>query len=395
MDEQLIVFEQFLLPQKVLQYSGLVYFKFQRRNGRLTSNCASAFYVSIILVSIYYVFNCFDLVYSTWVGKPSSQNIAILCLTTYLCIRGLTLFFKHDDILTLFNDLDRIYPRDMATQAAMEVSKVYKQHVQRHNIIHYFSFTTLAMFCVMPVVLYIFDNERTGIITLEQQIVGGWFPFGIRQSHAAYPLVCLYDFKDAFVGLTFFATFDAIFNTIQENIIMHLDDLNRQVRALNASDSNSTSCDEFFEHIRSLVRRHQHLRKLCHKFNDFCKMCILLTDFVSALALCFHLVMLTETHNLMMIIKYLLPTLGLVLFTFDQCWRGTQLEQASLKFQQALFAHNWYMGSKKYRKFIILWLTQSQRTMKISAYGLIDVNMVHFTDIMQLAYKLLAFLKSR
>ncbi|XP_030374342.1 odorant receptor 88a-like [Scaptodrosophila lebanonensis] len=151
---------------------------------------------------------------------------------------------------------------------------------------------------------------------------------------------------------------------------------------------------QFFKHITSLLRRQQRIHQLNAKFNAISKNCFLVGDFIAAGSLCFLLFAITETKDVMLIVQYVLPTMGLILFTLDQCYHGAQLEEASKNLETVVYNHNWYEGSKKYRKLIILSLGYSQQTIKLNAYGMMDVNMVHFTHIMRTAYNLLAFLKS-
>lgn len=75
------------------------------------------------------------------------------------------------------------------------------------------------------------------------------------------------------------------------------------------------------------------------------------------------------------------------------------------------------MGSKKIRKLLTIWMSYTLVNKTLNAYGLVDFNMMHFSDVsecfymcnllsislvfsfifqmMQLVYKLFTFLKSR
>ncbi|XP_017844820.1 odorant receptor 88a-like [Drosophila busckii] len=266
-----------------------------------------------------------------------------------------------------------------------KVDQAYANFLKRYSYVKAFTILALTGFACAPVVMYILTYEdRHAPILLDHQILGGWLPFDLRQNHYVYPLVWAYDVISTVTGAAFFSSFDTIFNAVQAQLIMHYDCLCRNIKDINVAYS-VTSNDEqqFYVELGYLIERHQHLNALVNHFNTIVRGAIFSTHLVGATSICFHLYLITESQDLLMIGKYVIPTLVLVVFTFEICLRGAQLEEA-----------NWYMGSRKYRRLILMWLKYAQLTKNVNAYGMVKVNMVHFSEIMKLAYRLFAFLKS-
>ncbi|XP_022212862.1 odorant receptor 88a isoform X2 [Drosophila obscura] len=325
---------------------------------------------------------------------PHNQNPPVLSITIYFSIRGLMLFVKRREIIDFVNALDRECPLDIDRQKEMRLERTYSSFWQRYRFLRVYVHLAGPMFCILPLAVYLLTNEGLGApITQHQQLLGGWMPFDLRRNPRFFLLVWLFDVSCTACGVSFFITFDNLFNVMQGHLIMHLDHLCRHLEAINPVDSVTNEV-EFFAHLRTLVQRQQLLNRLCAQYNDIFKVAFLLSNFIGSGSLCLNLFMISETTDLFIMVQYVIPTMVLVAFTFEICLRGTQLEDASARLESALSDQAWYMGSRRYRKFFLLWLQYSQRTQKLGAFGLIEINMVHFTDIMQLAYRLFTFLKS-
>ncbi|KAI8045577.1 hypothetical protein M5D96_001759, partial [Drosophila gunungcola] len=277
-------------------------------------------------------------------------NPPVFSITVYFSIRGLMLFLKRKDIVEFVNDLDRECPRDLASQLDMEMDKTYQTFWQRYRFIWIYSHVGGPLFCLMP----------------HEQLLGGWMPFGVRNDPNFYFLVWFVDVMCTTCGVSFFVTFDNLFNVMQGHLIMHLGHLARQISELDPRQSLTNEV-QFFEDLR---------------YNEIFKVAFLVSNFLGAGSLCFYLFVLSETLDILTIAQYILPTFVLVGFTFEICLRGTQLEEASEGLESALRCQEWYMGSRRYRKFYLLWLQYCQRTQKLGAFGLIEVNMVHFTEFL-------------
>ncbi|XP_017844822.1 odorant receptor 88a-like [Drosophila busckii] len=365
-------------------------------NGRLKSKPNLVFGLSFLLDALYFGLNAYDILRSKYLGVASHQNVPVLSITIFFTMRGIASYIKRHDTMNFLNELDRIFPKDLETQRLYKVEQAHKEFVKRYNAVRNIVLISLNGFIWTPVLVYMVTCAgRDKSIIMDHQVLGGWLPWNLRQSHMAYPLVVLIDVVCTLSGSAFFTGFDTFFSSMQQQLVMHFDCLCRNIELLDGSYSeNSNDAAELYKHIGELIRNHQHLNSLCDQFNDIFKAAIFTTHLVVATTICCHLYLITETQDVLLIIKYILPTLVLVGFTFEICMRSTQLHEASLRVNSTIYEQNWYQGTKKYRKLMLIWLRYAEIPKEINAYGLIEVNMMHFTDMMQLAYRLFTFLKS-
>ncbi|XP_017026590.1 odorant receptor 88a [Drosophila kikkawai] len=388
--------EDFLRPQWFQKIACMVHFQWQRNpeNNRLVNASMGGFIMSAFLNVVFFGSNCCDIIGHLWLGSASNLNPSVFSITIYFSIRGLMLYLKRREIVEFVNELDQECPRDLVTQLDMKMDQTYRNFWQRYRFIWFYSHVCGPMFCLMPVCFFLLSHEGKDVpVSQFEQLLGGWLPWGLRRDPRYYFLVWFIDVACTICGVSFFITFDNLFNVMQGQQLMHLNYLARQVEDLDPRQSVSNEA-AFFSVLRKLVKRQQLLNGLCERYNEIFKVAFLVSNFVGAGSLCFYLFMLSETSDVLIIAQYILPTFVLVAFTFEICLRGTQLEEASERLELALSRQDWYLGSQKYRKFFLLWMQYAQRTQKLGAFGLIEVNMVHFTDIMQLAYRLFTFLKS-
>ncbi|XP_017144839.1 odorant receptor 88a [Drosophila miranda] len=391
-----IKMEDFLRPQMFQQWTRMVHFAWKRDgSNRLVKSSSIGFWISAVLNLVFFAFNGWDIIGHLMMGKPTNQNPPVLCITIYFSIRGLMLFLKRREIINFVYALDRECPVDIDKQHEIRLERTYSSFWMRYRFLRAYAHLGLPMFCCLPLAVYLLTNDGLGApITLHQQLLGGWMPFDLRRNPRFYLLVWLFDVSCTACGVSFFLTFDNLFNVMQGHLIMHLNHLCRQLEAIDPAESVTNEV-EFFAGLRTLVQRQQLLNRLCGQYNDIFKVAFLVSNFMGSGSLCFYLFMIAETTDIFMIIQYILPTMVLVAFTFEICLRGTQLEEASARLESSLRHQTWYMGSRRYRKFFLLWLQYSQRSQKLGAFGLIEINMVHFTDIMQLAFRLFTFLRSQ
>ncbi|XP_068147910.1 odorant receptor 88a [Drosophila tropicalis] len=400
-EERLVRLEDFLIYCWFQKVSGLIPFYWARdptNPQRLINTTQMGFLRLGILSVAYFFFNGFGFLITSYLGVPSNQNPPIFSISLYFNLRGLSLYLKRDQIVRFICALDRESAKNLSEQEELQLREVYEAYKKRYLIVSIYSHASLVFFCCLPLGFYFLTNEGPDdYITLDQQLLAGWLPFNMRQNHHLYMVCWTYDMLCTVCGISFFISFDMLFYVMQRQLIMHFDTLTRQISAIDARDSLVLGEEDFgfYAKIYRLASRHQHLNDLCGMYNEIFKAALLVGNFVCATSICLHLYLITETTDLFKIFQFLFPTLALLGFTFDLCLRGTQLEEASGRLQTALYNQNWYMGSRKYRKLMILWLQFAQCTQKLDAYGLIQVNIVHFTDLLQLAYRLFTFLKSQ
>lgn len=326
-----ITIEEFFEFQKFQQVLHFLHFKFYRNDeGRIVNRSVLVFFTGFSLDFWFFAVNCFDIIRSRYLGEISNQNLPVLSISVYYTIRGIMLYMKRHDIVDFINVMDREFPKDLATQKVLQVPDIYERHAKRQRYVGYFAYCALGGFCMAPIIFYIHDYDgRSAPIQLDHQLLGGWLPFNLRQNHNVYPLVWLYDVYAMLVGVTYFTTFDTLFSALQTQLIMYLGGLRRQIEQLDCAESvNPINERQFYERINGMIRRQQEINLLCEKFIDIFKLSIFISDLVGATSICFHLYLMSEADDMLTVGKYLCPTMALVIFTFECCLRGTQLEEA-------------------------------------------------------------------
>jgi diketogulonate reductase-like aldo/keto reductase len=75
------------------------------------------------------------------------------------------------------------------------------------------------------------------------------------------------------------------------------------------------------------------------------------------------------------------------------CYFANNLTLASEKLSMTLFHSNWTKESKKFKTAMKLFMENSKKPMKISAFGVFNINLENFLRIINSAYSLYAVLK--
>ncbi|KAH8311520.1 hypothetical protein KR044_006689, partial [Drosophila immigrans] len=374
-------FEQFLRFIEFQKWCCLQHFQIGRDEfGRLCNKTRMVFYGTAVLHFCFFVGIFVEVIRGVLLGLPANPNLPALFIGLFFTTRGILMFIKHDDVIKFLNVLDQEFPHDLSGQKAVCAPQYYERSKLRHKYVENIIQFCMLGFVTVPPMVYALTRDVSGPIREEQQLLGGWLPFGIRENHNLYVLAWLFDVMCSFSGTAYFCTFDAIFNTMILQIYMHLDDLARQLECL---DLMAVSHEQLYNQLCRLIRRHQYLNSICDQFNGIFNLSIMLTDLIAAAAICFHLYLVTETQDLMMKLRYMVVAMALVAFTFEICLRGTHLEEASSQLNAILYNQNWFMCDKKTRKLILMWIKYTQCTKTLNAYGLMELNMVHFTDVME------------
>lgn len=321
-----IKFEQLLLFKSCQKFFRMLHYQIGRDEcGRLVNKTKIVFPMTCILHICFFSGMFIAIGDLLQQGVRPDAFLPVLTIGSYFGVRGVFMYIKRHDIIKFLNVLDSEFAHDLAAQKVLQVPQKYKEALQRHKYVELLINISVFGFCLMPPTVYIFTRDPNGPITVQQQLLGGWLPFGLRESHKAYPLAWFYDVLCSANGVAYFSTFDTLFYTMHGQIIMHLHSLSMQLESLDWTSEDDT---RLFEKLCPLINRHQYLNSLCDQFNDIFNASILITDFMAATTICFHLYLLTETDDHFLMFRYFIPIVGLILFTFEICHRGAQLEEA-------------------------------------------------------------------
>jgi odorant receptor len=78
---------------------------------------------------------------------------------------------------------------------------------------------------------------------------------------------------------------------------------------------------------------------------------------------------------------------------FLPCYYGNELSIASSKLSTALFHSQWIDEDKSVKKVCKIFMENTKKEIKISAFNVFDINLATFTRIGNLSFSMLAVLK--
>jgi 7tm Odorant receptor len=102
------------------------------------------------------------------------------------------------------------------------------------------------------------------------------------------------------------------------------------------------------------------------------------------------LIQVNDSSEIFRLSTFLIPV---VLEIFLPCFFGNKLTLASSKLSTSLFHSNWIDEDKSFKKIVKIFMENTKKDLKISAFGIFDVNLATFSRIGNAAYSLLAVLK--
>jgi len=278
--EEPVKFEQFVLFKKFQKLFHMQHFRIERdESGRLVDKARIVFLMTFALHICFVSGMVIALVQNFYRGMSNDAILPVLTIGSYFGVRGIAMFIKRHDVVKFLNILDKEFPHDLSAQKALHVPQAYERALKRNKLVEIGISSALLGFCLLPAVVYIFTMDPNGPITVEQQLLGGWLPYDLRESHKAYPFALFYDILCSVSGTSYFITFDTIFYTTHGQIIMHLESLSKRMEMLNWTSEDDT---QLYDQLCTLISRHQYLNLLCDQFNNLFNAGVMITDFMAA-----------------------------------------------------------------------------------------------------------------
>lgn len=86
--------------------------------------------------------------------------------------------------------------------------------------------------------------------------------------------------------------------------------------------------------------------------------------------------------------------LPIVLQIFIPCYFGEEMTSASERLSTSLFKSEWINESEDFKMLMKIFLENSKRPIRVSAFGVFNVTLDNFLKIINLAYSLFAVMRS-
>jgi 7tm Odorant receptor len=93
----------------------------------------------------------------------------------------------------------------------------------------------------------------------------------------------------------------------------------------------------------------------------------------------------------MKLFTYLIPIIVEMLMP---CYVGNDLTLAIKKLPESLFHSNWTDESKEFKKTMVIFMENTKKSIKVSAFGVFELSLENFLKIINSAYSLYAVFKT-
>jgi cation transporter-like permease len=97
-----------------------------------------------------------------------------------------------------------------------------------------------------------------------------------------------------------------------------------------------------------------------------------------------------EASSFIRVLTFIIP---MVLELFIPLYFGNDLSIASSRLSTALFHSDWSKATKKTKQMMKMFMINTKKDLKISAFGLFNSDLATFTSVLNFAYSLFAVLK--
>ncbi|XP_055919517.1 putative odorant receptor 92a, partial [Eupeodes corollae] len=172
-------------------------------------------------------------------------------------------------------------------------------------------------------------------------------------------------------------------------LCVHFDIINKNILLIEA-----TKGEEAIILLKKQVVYHQEMLSLAEKLNSVFTPSVLFSLLSSSLIICFTGFQLLGEITLFIVVK----AIFLLAYELKQvaitCFLGDKLIEISLKISDAIYEHNWYKGTPKYRRLVLMVLMRSQHSVALHIAGISDISLQTFRQVMSISYQIFTVLRT-
>ncbi|KAK9503058.1 hypothetical protein O3M35_011708 [Rhynocoris fuscipes] len=147
--------------------------------------------------------------------------------------------------------------------------------------------------------------------------------------------------------------------------------------------------------LRDSVRHHVMLRSVFYDLRRIYFLPLGVAMLVSTLLLCFSGILFTD-KSVPITVKaaFLLILVVELAYTFIFCWYGQRIQEASCLINDSIYNGNWRHYSETIKSYILIIKPCSEKPLKLTAAGFIDIELSTFLDICKSAYSYFSLLQA-
>ncbi|CAO1329041.1 unnamed protein product [Diamesa serratosioi] len=220
-----------------------------------------------------------------------------------------------------------------------------------------------------------------------------WTPFDQKTNIYGFLITCFYQIFNVFCACSIVTSIDMLplfcFN-IGSGFLKELG-----VRFSKMTSKNNQLTDE--DHLKELlncIEIHQKIKEFAMKTQSIFSPVIWVQGFISVLIMCTTSFTLTGLKEATTIIKCISYLFAMTLQIFLPCYFGNEILISSQHLSMDLFHSDWINKSYKFKIAMKLFMENSKKPIKITAFGIFEVNLATFTSICNSAFSLYAVFKN-
>lgn len=393
------VFLPFKIPIKILTIMGLWQEEGTSWIYRFYGWCMHLFLVETFLLC--------QLMFVTMYESPEELSDCLSLLFTYVgfFIKSINLIYKINDLndlLQMLRELQKLSEVDKTLERTVLKKEVYRVHKYFKGL-WYSNLASCFLAAFIP--FYNGSSFKTPFTM--------WTPFDQKNIYG-FLITCFYQIFNVFCACCIVISMDILplfcFN-IGSGFIKELGVRFSQM----TMEKNQLTDDDHLKELLKCIEIHQKIKEFAMKTQSIFSPMILVQGFISTLIMCttsFTLVSmkctkcitLFEMFNLISIqtglkevsaifkgISYLF---AMTFQIFLPCYFGNEILISSQQLSMNLFHSDWTSKSHKFKIAMKLFMENAKKPIKITAFGVFEVNLATFTSICNSAFSLYAVFKN-
>ncbi|KAG5684590.1 hypothetical protein PVAND_013815 [Polypedilum vanderplanki] len=154
--------------------------------------------------------------------------------------------------------------------------------------------------------------------------------------------------------------------------------------------SNSTQ-NEVKEKLKKCVRLHNKISQISKNVNDIFGVIFLIKAIITSILICTILFSMFAVSDMSMTTQYTAYIIYIFLFhLFIPSYHGSKLSETASKISNSLIQYEIFFENKEYQKDLKIMMEFVKKPMKITSFGLFDINLESFGRVCQWSYSLFA-----
>ncbi|XP_017068817.2 odorant receptor 49a [Drosophila eugracilis] len=299
-------------------------------------------------------------------------------------------FMTYRKRLRLLSDkLKDLYPHDEERQKKYDLNRFYLSRTTR-NVLYFYYFVMIVMALgplIQSCIMYLigFGNAEFPY----KRIFPTRFSFD-SEKPLGYVVAYIIDltYSQFIVNVSLGA--DLWMMCISSQISMHFAYLAKVLSSYCPSrESEKQDCC----FLASLVKRHQLLLSYHKDVNIVFGLLLASNLFTTASLLCCMAYYTVSQGFNMEGISYMMLFVSVAAQFYMVSSHGQMLIDWSTNIADAVYEHRWYEGTLRYKKDMLILMTQAQRPVEISARGIIIISLDTFKILMTITYRFFAVLR--